>query len=54
MEMNTYSIRMHKALKNYVRSRALEEHTTDSAYIRSLIVEDRKRYQYNGQKSLQL
>ena len=41
-------------LKSYVRLRAKEEHTNESAYIRYLIVEDRKRNLNNGQGSLGL
>jgi len=51
--MKTYSIRLHSTLKSYVRLRAKEEHTNESAYIRQLIVEDRKRNQYNGQERIQ-
>ena len=50
--MKTYSIRLHSTLKSYVRLRAKEEHTNESAYIRYLIVEDRKRNLNNGQGSL--
>jgi len=50
----TYSIRLHSTLKSYVRQRANEECTNESEYIRRLIVHDKKKYELNGQASLQI